>query len=401
MDRDARGAFQVRETQQCPGGLKRLPGFFGPGKWVGHGTLWTTDLQVADLRMSNGSFSLLARSVCCAVLIGTHCLGADADAPPALGKIYAVGGHQMHLYATGRTSSGLAVVLESGTGAFSIDWYLVQEKVAEFARVCSYDRAGHAWSQLGPRPRTMKQAVYDLHRLLELASVPGPYVMVGHSAGGGLVRVFASEYSKDVVGMVLVDAGADTMSSFINGKWEGPFDKVKPRQIPPPRDQIRDDERVLSQPEIDGYKQFREMVGPIKIEDPFDKLPQPIQKLRLWAMALPESNVTDYNPYGPEEGFLLFADRIRFEHPLGSKPLVVLTRKSGDKLTQAQESREKQRMQAEESLRNLSSNSAFAVSDFPVHEIHLTQPDLVVRAIRAVIDSIQTGSQVKLTVSKQ
>lgn len=363
--------------------------------------LWTTDLQVADLHMTKGSVLLLAASACGLLVIETHSWAAEANAPQPLGKIYEVGGHKMHLYDTGGTNDGLTIVLESGTGGFSMDWYLVQEQVARFARVCSYDRAGHAWSELGPRPRTMKQAVYDLHRLLEMALVPGPYVMVGHSAGGGLVRVFASEYSNDVVGMVLVDAGADTMTSFINGKWEGPFDRVRPRQIPPPRDQIRDDERVLTQPEIDGYKQFREMMGPIKIEDPLDKLPEPIQKLRLWAMGLPESNVTDYNPYGPEEGFLLFADRIRFEHPLGSKPLVVLTRKSGDKLTPDQQSREKQRMRAEETLRNLSSNSAFAVSDFPVHEIHLTQPDLVVRAIRAVIDSIKTRRQVELTASQQ
>lgn len=70
-------------------------------------------------------------------------------------------------------------------------------------------------------------------------------------------------------------------------------------------------------------------------------------------------------------------------------------------MTRDQQGREKQRMQAEESLRNLSSNSAFVVSDFPVHEIQLTQPDLVVRAIRAVIDSIKTGGPVKLTASEQ
>ena len=157
----------------------------------------------------------------------------------------------MHLYATG-AGTGPTVVLEAGTGAFSIDWYLVQQEVAKFAKVCSYDRAGHAWSELGPRPRTMKQAVYDLHRLLDQASLRGPYVMVGHSAGGGLVRVFASQYPNDVAGMVLVDAGSDVMSSFINGKWVAPFENVKARQIPPPRDQIRDDERVLSRPEIDG-----------------------------------------------------------------------------------------------------------------------------------------------------
>lgn len=295
----------------------------------------------------------------------------------------------MHLYATGEGTGGPSIVLEAGTAAFSTDWYLVQQEVAKFARVCSYDRAGHAWSELGPRTRTMKQAVYDLRRLLTEAGIPGPYVMVGHSQGAKLVRVFATEYPNDVAGMVLVDHG--TGPSYINGKMVGPWENVQPRQIPAPREQIRDDERVLSKPELDAFKQFRDLIGIGKLEKPFDKLSAPIQKLRLWAMSLPQSNVTDYDPYGPEEDFLLFADRIRIEHPHGNRPLVVLSRKSDDE----------RRLEELHQLLKLSSNSAFAMSDFPVHEIHLTQPDLVVRAIRAVIDSIKTGVQVNLTASKQ
>jgi pimeloyl-ACP methyl ester carboxylesterase len=171
----------------------------------------------------------------------------------------------------------------------------------------------------------MKQAAYDLRRLLAKAGVPGPYVMVGHSLGIGFVRVFATEYPNDVAGMVLVDPGSGP--SFINGKLVGPWENVQPRQIPAPRDQIRDDERVLSKPELNGYKKFREWLGEPRIEKPFDQLPGPIQKLRLWAMSLPESNVTDYNAYDAEESFLLFADRIRMKYPLGNKPLVVLIRK--------------------------------------------------------------------------
>jgi pimeloyl-ACP methyl ester carboxylesterase len=267
--------------------------------------------------------------------------------------------------------------------------------VARFARVCSYDRAGHAWSELGPRPRTMKQAVYDLRRLLTKAGIPGPYVLVGHSMGAKLVRVFATEYPNDVAGLVLVDHG--TGRSFLlkqgdkEAKLVGPWDDVQPRQIPAPRDQIRDDERVLSKPELDGFKQFRELIGTGKLEKPFDKLPEPIQKLRLWATSLPQSNVTDYDPYGAEEDFLLFADRIRMEHPHGNKPLVVLSRKSDDE----------PRLEELHKLLNLSGNSAFAMSDFPVHEIHLTQPDLVVRAIRAIIESVKTGAQVKLPAPEQ
>ena len=334
-------------------------------------------------------------TICIGCLIGPHCWCADVEAPPPPGKLYDIGGHKMHLYFTGETNPGPLVVLEAGAGAFSIDWYLVQQDVAKFAPVCSYDRAGHAWSELGPRPRTMKQACYDLHRLLIAAGVRGHYVMVGHSAGGGLVRVFTTEYPNEVSGLVLVDAGVDNRPNFVNGKWEGPFDRALPRQIPPPRDQILDNERVLTPPELNGYKQFRDVMGPPKIESPFDKLPEPIQKLRLWAMSLPQSNVTDYNPYGPEESLLLFAERIRVEYPFGNKPLIVLTRKSDKSRSADEEESEKRRIEGQKSFKNLSRNSEFAISDFPVHEIQLTQPDLVVSAIRAVLEAAKTGSLVR------
>ena len=342
---------------------------------------------------------LLVRVMALATFMGSNGWAADTEPPPPPGRLYDVGGHKMHLYATGNGAGGPSVVLEAGAGAFSIDWYLVQQEVAKFATVCSYDRAGHAWSELGPRPRTMKQAVYDLHRLLVVAGMRGPYVMVGHSLGGALVRVFAAEYPKDVAGVVLVDAGVDNRPNFVNGKWEGPFDRAIPRQIPLPRDQIRDDERVLTQPELNGFKQFRDAFGPPKIESPFDKLPEPMQKLRLWAMSLPQSNVTDYNPYASEESLLLFAERIRVEHPLGNKPLVVLTRKSGDNRTTEEQESEKRRIEGQKSFRDLSSNSAFAMSNFPVHEIQLAQPDLVVKAIRAVVESVKTGANLKLPTS--
>ena len=326
-----------------------------------------------------------------AFAFGALAHAAESEAPPPPGKLYEIGGRKMHLYATGESNAGPAVVLEAGAGAFSVDWYLVQQEVAKFACVCSYDRAGHAWSELGPHPRTHKQAVYDLRRLLAKAGVPPPYVMVGHSLGGKLVRIFAMEYANDVAGMVLVDVGVEGSGSFVNGKDVGPWEGVQPRPIPAPRDQISDDERALSKPELDGYKQFRDMVGLPKIEKPFDKLPEPIQKLRLWAMSLPQSNVTDHNPYGAEESFLLFADRIRMEHPLGNKPLVVLSRKND----------EEGRMQRQRGLLTLSGNSAFAMSDFPVHEIHMAQPDLAVSAIRAVLQSVKTGNKVKLIHNEQ
>src|SRR5512138_1904384 len=100
---------------------------------------------------------------------------------PPPGKLVDVGGYRLHINCTGQ--DGPAVVLIAGGGDFSFDWGLVQPDVSRFARVCSYDRAGLAWSDPGPTPRTMRQDAYELHTLLAVAGIKAPYVLVGHSIG--------------------------------------------------------------------------------------------------------------------------------------------------------------------------------------------------------------------------
>src|SRR5262249_16385515 len=77
---------------------------------------------------------------------------------PPPGKLVDVGGWRLHLNCTGEArASQPTVILEAGVGDFSVEWSLVQPGVAKFARVCSYDRAGDGWSDLGPHPRTLRQ----------------------------------------------------------------------------------------------------------------------------------------------------------------------------------------------------------------------------------------------------
>src|ERR1041385_3164018 len=103
-----------------------------------------------------------------------------------------------HLNCTGESrSSRPTVILEAGIGDFSVEWSLVQPGVARFARVCSYDRAGDGWSDLGPHPRTMHQIVHALHTLLDQAGERPPYVLVGHSYGGWLGRLSPAPHPPD------------------------------------------------------------------------------------------------------------------------------------------------------------------------------------------------------------
>jgi pimeloyl-ACP methyl ester carboxylesterase len=128
----------------------------------------------------------------------------DLAAHPAPGRLVDVGGHRLHIWCTGTGEP--AVILESGLGGSSFDWGFVQPRIAEFTRVCSYDRAGAGYSDPGPSPRTVRRIAQELARLLDRAGVDGPLVLAGGSIGGLMVRVFASEHGGRVAGLVLVDA---------------------------------------------------------------------------------------------------------------------------------------------------------------------------------------------------
>jgi len=127
--------------------------------------------------------------------------GLKSIPPP--GSLLDVGGFRLHLVTAGEGTP--AVVLDAALGASSVSWSLVQPAVAQFTRVCSYDRAGFGWSDAGPLPRTARRIASELRTLLSIAAVPPPYVLVGHSFGGIVMRVFAHDYRADVVGLVLVD----------------------------------------------------------------------------------------------------------------------------------------------------------------------------------------------------
>ncbi len=122
---------------------------------------------------------------------------------PAPGRLVDIGGMRLHLSCAGE--GGPTVVLEAALGASSISWSLVQPGLARLTRVCSYDRAGFGWSDRGPMPRTARRIAWELHTLLERARVPAPYLLVGHSFGGIVARVFARDYRDTVAGVVFVD----------------------------------------------------------------------------------------------------------------------------------------------------------------------------------------------------
>ncbi|MBV9083095.1 MAG: alpha/beta hydrolase [Acidobacteriaceae bacterium] len=122
-----------------------------------------------------------------------------------LGRVVAVGQSKLHLHEQG--SGAPAVLLEAGLAATSLGWSLVQPEIATFTRVCSYDRAGLGWSEHArpPAPRTVQQMVSELSEALAATRIGPPYILVGHSFGGLLIRAYASLSPEHVAGLVFVD----------------------------------------------------------------------------------------------------------------------------------------------------------------------------------------------------
>jgi len=157
---------------------------------------------------------------------------APADRSPM--QLIRMGERELAFTCSGQGSP--TVVLETGLGAESAEWETVERGVASFACVFRYDRAGRGMSGPAPTPRDAHMIVDELHGLLRLAGLPGPYVLVGQSLGGLLMRVFAQRYRADVAGLVLVDS-----------MHENQFDVFGPN-FPPPT--------PSDPPPLEGMRQF-------------------------------------------------------------------------------------------------------------------------------------------------
>jgi pimeloyl-ACP methyl ester carboxylesterase len=115
-----------------------------------------------------------------------------------------VDGHRMHLLVSGRANSP-TIVLEAGGGSSHRSWGTLPARLSELGRVVAYDRPGFGKSELCTKPRTADVIAQELRAALRSAGIAPPYLLVGWSLGGALIRVFAGMYASDVAGLVLVD----------------------------------------------------------------------------------------------------------------------------------------------------------------------------------------------------
>ncbi len=253
-----------------------------------------------------------------------------------------VGGYRLAFHCVGEGSP--TVVLETGLGAPSEYWAPVQLKLAGLTRVCRFDRAGRGSSDPAPpTPRTCADMVADLRALLRNAGIPAPYVLVGNSLGGMNARLYAYQHPEEVAGLVLVD-----------GSHQDQFTRIS---------------EALPEPEPDSPDPHKDFY-------------------RFWTgggWRDPASNPENVD-------FVASREQLRAIHSLGDLPVVVLA--SGVFLHEAPTRPEAgprlheiwQDLQRE--LASLSSNSVYSVVEGSGHFIQRDQPEMVVDAIRRVLDGV-------------
>ena len=307
-------------------------------------------------------------------------MASTADVPAPVGKMVDLGGHRLHVNCTGKGSP--TVVVENGLGDFSFDWILVQTRVEKFTRICTNDRAGYAWSDPGPKPRTFAQINLELRDALAKLGEKGPFVLVGHSYGGPVIRNFALTYPHDVAGMVQVDAAFEGMRVGIGGgKTMRLGEDAKGQSIPAPREAMKDSDKPSLPADVAIPPELEQL-------DPMYKaLPEADQKLQLWAQKLIE--IQDAEASQTDWSGEYFAKWMKTSQAgsLGSIPLVVLTRAEGgygndQDVPGAQ--LEKERKEGRAMLVKLSTNSKQIIVKSG-HNMELEAPEEVTAAIRAVV----------------
>src|SRR4051794_28594350 len=136
--------------------------------------------------------------------VGTVMAAASSDPAPTSGHTFGANGHPLYLNCVG--SGSPTVVLFSGLGEWTPNWAWVQTNVSRGTRVCAFDRAGEGWSGGKAVREDGHQLASDLHALLRVAHVPGPYVLAGHSVGGTYALVYAADYPRQIAGVALIDS---------------------------------------------------------------------------------------------------------------------------------------------------------------------------------------------------
>jgi pimeloyl-ACP methyl ester carboxylesterase len=301
---------------------------------------------------------------------------------PPPGKMVDLGGYRMHINCQGsKPSAGSpTVVLESGGGEYSLTWDQVQREVAQFARVCAYDRAGLGWSERGPNPRTAPYVAEELGALLAEAGEEPPYVLVGHSMGGLYARYYAYEHPEQVAGMVLEDAQHEEQNQRL------------PEAVTKGNEQAAQMYRIPQLMSAIGLLARNPEVYPSQLLWPMAPGTQETFKALL-AMN-PQWFATAIEEVSAEEESSAAMRSVQ-DRSLGDIPLIVISASEFvDAAVLNLSPEEKAQAMAvfaelQPELAALSSNGKQVVVEGAEHFVHADRPEPVIDAIREVVEAVQ------------
>ena len=295
---------------------------------------------------------------------------------PVPGSFYSVAGKQMHLYCTGKGSP--AIVIEVGAGSNSLGWGAVQHRLSQLTRVCSYDRAGHGWSEPRSGPHDAETIARELHALLNQAGEKEPFVLLGHSAGGLYIREYARQFPSEVAGAVMIDSSSPRQIDELPG-WRQDWEADKrnaPRQLLWERLRVWSGwERLTGNCSNTPSPEVAYLAGQYNAE-----------------MCRPGYVGGDDNELPYYEASFKQADRLK---SFGHIPLLVISADSSlrtEGMTADDIAGRSVWDREQEQLKSLSPQSWRVIARGAGHAVHHARPDLVVSEITRLIEYMRGGA---------
>lgn len=292
----------------------------------------------------------------CATSDRTDVTGAEFAGRVAIGK-------DRKMYVERRGNGSPTVVLVSGLDAAADLWNMEEQpapkvfpELAELNRVYAYDRPGTPTGEGLPsrsdpvaQPTTTQDAVRDLHALLHAAKAPSPYVLVGHSYGGLITRLYASTHPQEVAGMVLVDILSDGLRDAMTPQQWETWKRVNARKATD----------IAEYPDLERIE-FDASLDQVKMAAPIPPMPL----LVLSADAL----------YGPALPSLIEGGELPPDTPLDFGYVI----DSANRIAQAK-------------LATLVPGAKHITATHSGHNMMIDQPQLVTDSIREVVDAVRNG----------
>ena len=273
----------------------------------------------------------------------------------------------IHIYSTGEKNDTLpTVVLEAGGGMCSVDWQLIQNEATSFIRTCSWDRPGYGWSDSCNKPRTSLESAKELHEVLLKNGEEPPFLLIGHSYGGHTIRIFANLYPNEVYGLIFLDPRPDNMLDLpvLNEIGNGQTEQLK---------------LFLFLSKIGITRLIGKDMIPVSFQEKLPDYPTQI----CFQPKYFNANISE------AENILLSDKQVKQFGFLNTIPSKVIRHGIPDifsgLLPQDSIIAEEEWKKSQENISALSLNSQVWIAEKSGHNIHIEQPEIVIKAIKTLL----------------